>query len=1359
MGASEASVIKAFAACLPQSVVKAVVDNPDLQYIRGQFVQGTTVFADISGFTSLSETLSQLGKEGAEELTNILNRYFTDMLDIAFSYGGIQVKFGGDAMFLLFDGPNHAARALRCAFRMQKAMARFRRVHTSKGPFRLEMSIGINTGEFFEANLGISEQRIYYVLTGREVNRLAEMEGVAGKGEIVISGSARDELGNSVQVEPKGQGYYLAARLYARVSRTQRYQLNLDDKELATIIDKLGCYVPRLLAERIKGNPEGRWIKSEHRRTTIMFVNVLGASEAIERHGREKVGESVKILNNCFNTVHSIVQKFGGIVIGCDLNVTGDKLLIVFGAPVAHEDDDERAVQCALEIREQITGRRLPLQQRIGINSGYVFSGEVGSPLRKEYTLIGDHVNLAARLMDIAREGEILIGQSTYNLTCSRFIIQPREPTKVKGMSEPVAVHEVLGTREDMTKENAPRTVGLFGREEEVRILWRVGRQVLTGKGQVLAISGVAGIGKSRLAEEMKSFWKSWGGSIYSGNSQINGLNTPYLPWANLFSSFFGLRSDDTNEQRRGKVEKVMLDLCPALGEWTAVMGNLLNTAIPESDMLKSLDAKLRHQRLLDVTLELLRAQAKEKPVLLLFDDFQFADTASIELLNYVARNIVGDPLLICLAYRPDERLALEVEEQEYFTRMVLNELSAESSLNLVKSIVSMEKMPEALGQLIATRAQGNPFFVEELVRTLIDTGNLLPDASREGYYLAKDLEKVDIPDTIYGAIMTRLDRMDEETRDVLRVASVIGQFFEYRTLRDIFPYRVTDEELLYRLVNLTGLGVITTAKEGPVSEYYFRHVLAQEVTYESLPYARRRELHHKVGDYLEKQNVGSLEEYCELLFYHYDRARDSSKALNYSVKAGDKARKLYINQEAITYYRRAIELTAQVSGAGGGLKSRVLESLGDVYELTGQYDQALDSYKASQRWCQFRQGAKTGSRRRAAVPPTQITPISKKERTRQISALCHKRAIVYERKGSYDTAIEWLDRGLNMLGTRDRQRARLFLTRAGILYRKGRTAEALDWSRRALITSRSIGNPDDIAHSYYLLDMIYTDLGNIGRAIMYRHRALDIYEETGDLLGQARVLNNLGVDCYYEGNWDKAKGYYHKSLQIREKIGDITGVATVSNNLGEVLSDQGYLDDAIKSFMVCLESWERIGYVLGVGLSSSNLGRAYTRQGDWRKALEHLEKSSNIFERLQSRAFLAEVCQRMAEAYLGMGQIQKAMDLCERSLALALELKMPVTQGAVCRTLGQVYRTLGEWDEAEQMLNESQKILRELGAQYELSRTLWQLALLNHEISKSDIDKTGEANMREPLEEAVAIFKELGIILYDAQVAKLSSL
>jgi len=367
------------------------------------------------------------------------------------------------------------------------------------------------------------------------------------------------------------------------------------------------------------------------------------------------------------------------------------------------------------------------------------------------------------------------------------------------------------------------------------------------------------------------------------------------------------------------------------------------------------------------------------------------------------------------------------------------------------------------------------------------------------------------------------------------------------------------------------------------------------------------------------------------------------------------------------------------------------------------------------------------------------------------------KAGLIQERKGQYQSAINWLEEALAVMDTDMEETAGINYAMAGVLYRMGQHSQAMEWCNRGLDIAREVSSDTEIAHGYYLLGTLYTELGNTDKAISFRERALDTYEKLGDMIGQARVHNNLGVDYYYYGDWERAKTHYNKSLEIREKIGDINGVAPVSNNLGEILSDQGYCDEAITSFQTCLKTWQRIGYHLGVGLANSNLGRAYTRKHQGETALELIGKAMKIFEEVGSGGFILECNYRLAEAYFELSQYQKALDYCETALNMAREGKIPLIEAAVLRVKSQTLQRLGRINEAVENIRESRNILEKINAPYELACTLWELALICAEESDESTDFDRETN-RDLFIQSVETFTRLGILRHRDQIDRLNS-
>ncbi|MRR52380.1 MAG: hypothetical protein EG825_15985, partial [Rhodocyclaceae bacterium] len=427
--------------------------------------------------------------------------------------------------------------------------------------------------------------------------------------------------------------------------------------------------------------------------------------------------------------------------------------------------------------------------------------------------------------------------------------------------------------------------------------------------GQVVAMVGEPGIGKSRLGRELAQLWLEHGYSMFGGNCQSYGTAISYLPWADLFEGYLGTKKLATMEEKAAKIEKMLGVIDPALKDWAPIVGELVGVWIPETGLTKSLDPKLRQQRLFDLVLDILTWGASQEPLLLVIEDLHWADNASLALLNYVARNIGDKAILLALLYRPLDAKH-EFQTKEYFSDIQLKELSAEESIELVRTLLAIEGMPKELEELILKKSQGNPFFVEEVIKSLIEQ-KVVVEKDGKWQVAVQEVKNVHIPDTVQGVIMSRIDHLAPETKDVLQVASVIGRHFGYGVLEAIYSKRTV---LSDHLKELNRFDLILS--EQP-QQYIFKHIMTQEVAYESLAFSRRRELHNSIGDHLEQTNEKALDDVLGILAHHYYYAQNWVPAFYYSVEAGDKAKKAYANQEALAHYDRALEVFDKMVEAG----------------------------------------------------------------------------------------------------------------------------------------------------------------------------------------------------------------------------------------------------------------------------------------------------------------------------------------------------------------------------------------------------------------------------------------------------------
>ncbi len=1343
------ALLAALRTYLPRYLVAQMATDPMPGKISGSFHQATIMFADISGFTAMSEKLSALGERGAEEITHHVNAYFGTMLDITGRLGGDLLKFGGDALLVAFLGPRHALRACQAALQMQDAMSRYSRVSTDVGDFALRMTIGLGTGPLFVAHLG-SEAGMEYTVMGRGLAQMAHAEDQAEAGEIFVDADTLHAMEPFAHTGEVREGCHRLLSLEGELpppkaqetvasSSSPTAQI-VPGEDLAVLMEQIAQTVEQILAlepflppdllNRIKHDPVRAASRGEgeFRPVTVLFANFYGIEAIIEELGPERAAEITAVLNTHFATMQHIITRYGGVINKVDSYVVGHRIMALFGAPRAHIDDPTRAVRAALDMQEAMTGFAqletsrgvFSLKQRIGINTGRVFAGNVGSVSRREYSVMGDGVNLTARLMAVSREGQVLISQSTARQIGDAFHIGELPAVRVKGRSQPVPNFEVLGVRHPQRRDRRARRL-LIGRDKEWQQVQTLADDALLGQRQLLLLSGDAGLGKSRLVEELTAYWLGRGATAFSATCPSYGRHTPYLPWIDLLRDLFGLAPGDSDLARQEKIETRMRAINPEWADWTALIGNLLGVPMPESEFLRSLDGKLRQQGLFRIVLGLLHAEAESGPLLIALDDLQWADEASVRLLDHVTQRLVQLPVLMCTAYRPEAKNWLPAGATAHASTLALTELSDDASLELLEALLpTTPHMPHDLKRLILEKAHGNPLFIEEVAHALIE--NYLELDAESGTYRARtDLEQIEIPDTVSRVILSRLDRLDEASRNVLRVASVIGREFECWLLSGVYPYRSTREELGQRLDSLRQRDLLEELR--PEVAYLFRHVLTREVAYESLLYADRRELHRRIGQCIEKQRVGQLDEYYEILAHHYERAEDWPQTADYYLRAGEKAQAIYANEDALHHYSLVLGTAARLPDSDA-LKITAYERMGDVQHITGQYAEAFQSYEQA----------------RAILLP-QLD--QSEENQRRFADLCRKAGYIHgEHLGEYTAALQWVERGLRILrGEECIETARLYIVGAVVFQREGQWQDAVRWCRHSLEIAEQLPATEArkaVAHAYYLQGYNHHRLGEMDKASFFYQHSLKTYQELEDSPGIARAQNNLATFYLDQDDWPRATEHYQQALATLERMGDQFGQAVIANNLGEVLLKRGQLDGARTWYQRSLDISKELRLNFGVALLHNNLGHTFVRGRDWDRALDHLQESLDMFQRIGAEEFLPELYRHLAEAHLGRGDAEQALTWAQRALEQALSAETRLEEGLARRVAGCAYRAQSRLDEAEQELRQSLAILQEMDSHYEAARTAVRLAALRAEQG----DEADAARLRQ---QAIATFEQLG--------------
>lgn len=769
----------------------------------------------------------------------------------------------------------------------------------------------------------------------------------------------------------------------------------------------------------------------------------------------------------------------------------------------------------------------------------------------------------------------------------------------------------------------------------------------------------------------------------------------PNFAFRSLLRSLVGIELDEEARQAGERLRQRLVVVAPELLPWLPLLAIPFDVTVDATQETEQLEPAFRKARLHQVVTDFM-AKLLPRPALMAFEDVHWMDEASSDLLRHLVEGVSSMPWLICATRRPQDTGFSAAEDLRSVT-VRLEPLAPVACTALARAATEEMLLPQHEVAVLAERAGGNPLFLRELVGVATAPGGLEA-----------------LPGTIEAAITARIDKLAPRERTFLRYASVVGPSFSLDLLGTILASEipdVADAAVWDRLAEFVD-------PDAPGS-FRFRHASFREVAYEGLPYRRRRDLHERVGEVLERQHAGSPDEHAELLSLHFYRAQDYQKAWRYSLIAGERAHAKFANVEAAGFYRRGLDASRHLGDVDPGEVAHVSEALGDVCELAGLYAGAAGAYRNARRLAHGNGTAK--------------------------ARLLRKEGVIRERLGRYTQALRCYSRGLRCIdavgpaGSGAESRARLNLAYAGVRYRQGLYAECVRWCHRAVRDAEAINDRPSLAHAYYLLDAAYTDLGKPESA-RFRALALPIYEEIGDLVGQANVLNNLGIDAYYEGKWDESLALYQRSREAREKAGDVVGAATAANNIGEILSDQGRLAEAEALFREALRVWRAARYPVGVALATSNLGRAAARGGRLDEASRLLSDALLGFREIGAESFVLETEARVAENLIIGGDHVTALPLLTGALGRAMKMGgMNVLLAMLHRLRGYALLQAADPGPAESSLEGSLRLGRSAGAEYEVALTLQAYAHLAR--------LTGRGSEADYLAESQDILRRLGVV------------
>ncbi len=1163
-------------AFVPRGSLRWIQDEPD---VRHRQVEGSLVFVDIAGFTAMSERLARLGPVGAEEVTDLLNQTFSRLLAVAYEDDGSLVKFGGDALLLQFEGPQHCLRAVHAAQGMRRRLRELQPLTSSAGQVRLRMSIGVHSGPIDQFLVGTQHREL--LLAGPGVSTVVAMEGAAGANEILLSPAVVANLGDRIRTTAATVGFRLRSDVPLPSTVPQ------PDSTPATAAGA-SLLSPSVRARLRSGTPE-----SEHRAAVVGFLRFRGTDRLLAVDGP---GATAAALEQLVDLVDDALTPEEVCLLTTDVDVDGGKFVLCAGVPTATEFDGERMLRALRRIVEQ----PLPLDVTIGVHAGPVFAGVVGPWFRLTYTIIGDAVNLAARVMGRASPGTVLATPEVLNRSQALFTTAPVPAFRVKGKKQPVQAYEVGPVTTERSRRPTAR-FRLAGRQAELQQLLDEFDAAEAGPGRVVQLVGPAGLGKTRLVDESHERRPHF--HRVTGACNRYESTTPYHVVSQLLRTVLELPARAGTDD----LERAVTQRAPGLVASLPLLGDAMGVPVADTEATRELTSRFRAERVVAAVCDLFEAALPE-PSAIVIEDVHWIDPESSRVLDALTRSsLPGRRWVLVVTAR--RALAQASPADLDSTAITLRPLGTAESRELVLAAVEEGLVTIEQGHRLSERAGGNPFFLQELLRTRRVEGEL--------------------PADVDALIQSELDQLPPHDREMLGYAAVLGAEVEPELFEAVTGIGHADQAAVWS--RLDGF-----VEPSGADRFQFRHVLAHDAAYARLPFRRRRDLHLRAAEALERRED---DQRFDLLALHTFHGRDWDRAHRYAIAAGELAQARFANLTAAEQYRHAVESARFVRGLSPQQVADVWERLGDALMLASAYDDAVTAYRRA---------------KQLADPARQVH-------------LCDQIGQLRERQGRYSEALRWFTRGRTLDATAQTgETPRLLLESAIVRIRQGRADDALALAQQS---SPAVDDSRTRARVHYVRAWAAMLRGEDGRDD--QRRTLELFREADDLIGQGLAYNVISMAAYHRGDWDEAARAYEHAGVLRRRVGDEVAAAVATGNLGELLADQGHFGRATPLLEEARAVCAATGYQVGQCFATMTLGRLAARQGRYDAALADLTLALEQLQRVGAAALVRDAHLRLAELALFRGDHGTALAEAE-----VLDASAEVGGGPGLRAVGQRIRT-----------------------------------------------------------------------------------
>ena len=1021
--------------------------------------------------------------------------------------------------------------------------------------------------------------------------------------------------------------------------------------------------------------------ESERKHVTVLFSDLSGYTAMSEKLDPEELKE---ITSRIFGEISNVINKYEGFV----EKFVGDAVMALFGVPKAHEDDPVRAIRAAKEIHDLVDANSPEIEKRIGqpismhtgINTGLVVTGEVDME-KGTHGVAGDTINLAARLSSLAKTGEILVGPDTYRQAEGYFVFEALEPTMVKGKAEPIQAFRLLASKEKPITVHrlSGLRAELIGRKAEVAHLREAVENLREGKGRIFSVCGDAGTGKSRLVEDFKASLDLKEVQWLEGHAYAYSQNIPYFPLIDLLNRVFHIEEGDPQQRVREKVESGMENLVGKERDIVPYVGSLYSISYPE---VEDVSPEFWKSRLQEATQKIISALAQKAPTVLFLEDLHWADPSFVELLRNALMEVRQPAIVLCV-YRPT--ISLFTSQQlsglsKFYHEIRLQDLSLSDAQEMLESLLKTERIPSDLKQFVQDKAEGNPFYLEELVNSLIETETLIRDNG--SWKLTRPIAETGVSSTIHGVISGRVDRLEKETKRILQEASVIGRAFLYEILN-----RVTElkDHIDHSLRSMERLDLIRAGSLEPDLEYIFKHALTQEVVYNSLLKKERQEIHERVALVIEQIFHNRLPEVYETLSFHFKQSESGLKAIDYLMKAGEKSLKRYALEEAHRYYKEAFDILINKPDKSReeGLLIDLVIKWTFVFYYRGDYKGLTDllsthkglaeSLDDKSRLGMFYAWIGTTLYYRGKVKDSykylcKALKLGELIQNQQvIGYACNHLTWTCAELGLLDEAILFGKRAQEISKIFESDHYIYFISLGGMGFAhfcKGEVKRALEAGKALVDYGRKHSNVRSMVLGHFTLGHSYSVAGDFPSAIKCYQKAIEV---SVDPFYSLFPRFFLGMSYVQNGQFQEAEKALQEVVKYSENFGVETLGMPANAYLGIVYINKGYMSRGLKMLEESLQLFQEnerksckviIEYVLGKvyfqiveGAGPINLLTITKNLGFLaknvpfaaRKAEDHLNKAIGLAKETGCKAVLAQ-------AYLDLGLLHKAKKRKDRA-------------------------------------------------------------------------------------------------------------